>query len=74
MFVRELPTMILRIVDAVKIHLKHHASQRGSLCGRFPVTIFRLFKDLPKLTEEQRNSVCKTCLKMAESDLQRKLD
>ena len=54
--------------DKAKIHIKRAASQRGSLCGRFPIETFRLISDLPKLSEEQRESICKTCLEAAERD------
>jgi hypothetical protein len=55
--------------DQVKIHVKRDASHRDSLCGRFPVQTFQLITDLPKLPEEKRRSLCRTCLKAAESDL-----
>ena len=58
---------LFKDVGALKIHLKRDAAHRGSLCGRFPVHSFCLIRDLAKLSEEQRCSICKICLKAAES-------
>jgi hypothetical protein len=49
-----------------RIHLKQDAFRRLTLCGILRSKAFRLVTEVNIFDEQEKNSICKTCLKVAD--------